>query len=481
MSFINGFNNMIDITRTENGAIAYESTGNPLLDMFGKIGGMRRSDEKEIIDLYLKARAYDKELADNCILYCRSIRTGGLGERRIGRILLRELAILDPNKILRNLDTIVNCGRWDDLFVFLDTDIKEEVYNFIKEQFFNDYKNFFDPSKISLLVKWMPSINTSSASTRVLAKKFCEHFDLTEKQYRKALSLLRKRIKVVERLMSDRNFEQIIYNTVPSYAMKRYGVSFSKNDYNRFQEYMDKVNEGVEKINSSTLYPYDIVLNIFNNNVTPTLEAQWKALPNYLDQSYNVIAMCDVSGSMLDPDNIPIATSTSLGIYFAEHNTGAYQNYMLTFTDCPKFFYLDPKKSLAEKVDMISKNVGYSTNLDGAIESIYNVSIKEKDAPRALLIISDQEIDYFISFNNYESIVDKWARKFINAELKMPKIIFWNVNARLGHYLSESNNPYVAFVSGSSAATFKELNTLICYDAETAMKMILEKQEFSWK
>lgn len=127
-----------NMTTTENGAAVYKTTKNPVLDLFARIGGLRDADANEIERLWLDARNFDKELADNMVLYARDIRNSGLGERRIGHILLRALAFVDPKKIERNFDTIVNAGRWDDLYIFIDTPVEEAMWAFIKNQFRKD-------------------------------------------------------------------------------------------------------------------------------------------------------------------------------------------------------------------------------------------------------------------------------------------------------------------------------------------------------
>lgn len=136
--FADTMRKMGDITTTENGGRSFKTTGSAMLDMFANIGGMRKRSEEDIIYTYRQARIENPELADNCILYARDIRNGGLGERRVGRILLRELAKIEPSKIIPNFQKIVDAGRWDDLFVFFDTPVEEDMINFIKKQLIKD-------------------------------------------------------------------------------------------------------------------------------------------------------------------------------------------------------------------------------------------------------------------------------------------------------------------------------------------------------
>lgn len=490
-NFANSFRNQTNVTYTENGAKVYSTTGNAVLNLFARIGGMRKATEGELNRMYLDARNTDKELADNLILYARNIREGGIGERRIARTLLKTLALKDPAKVARNLDTIVSAGRWDDLFVLEGTSVETEALDFMKAQFRKDITGMTNKESISLLAKWLPSPNTSSAETRRLARKVYTYFGINERTYRKTLSALRKYLDVVEKKMSANDFSLIDYQVVPSVAMTRYRSAFGRHDYERFDKYINAVTKGQAKINASVSYPYDLITPYINQcggwcsrgvrNVDKVLEAQWKALPNYVEGNHNVIVMSDVSGSMFCENNRPIATSVSLGIYFAERNTGAYKNLFLTFTDEPSLYELDPNASVASRVNEVMNHVGYNTNLDGAFDAIYRTAVNCGEAPEALVIISDGEIDSFCSRRDVDGIVEKWQRKYAERGLVAPKLIMWNVCSRGNRFISKAGNPGIAYVSGSSAATFKELTTLITMDAVTAMTEILTKPQFCWK
>lgn len=137
MDFLNEFDKATTVKETENGALAYTTTDSKMVDFFAAIGGMRQRDEKDIIDLYTSARKEDKELADKVILYARDIR-GGLGERRIGKILLKTLANIDPRKVERNFQTFVDIGRWDDLYALIGTPCEAAMWKFLGKRFFED-------------------------------------------------------------------------------------------------------------------------------------------------------------------------------------------------------------------------------------------------------------------------------------------------------------------------------------------------------
>ena len=66
------------IKQTENGAVAYNTTNNALLDLFAQIGALRPRSEAEIATKYADAYAVDAELATKMLFYCGNIRGGKL-------------------------------------------------------------------------------------------------------------------------------------------------------------------------------------------------------------------------------------------------------------------------------------------------------------------------------------------------------------------------------------------------------------------
>lgn len=342
--------------------------------------------------------------------------------------------------------------------------------------------------KVSLLGKWLKSVNTSSEESRMLAKKFCKVNGISEKTYRKSLVMLRKYLNVVEVKMSSRQWDKIDFSTVPSKAMNMYTKAFNTHVPERVSEYFEKLKKGETKINASTLYPYEIIEKIFNERYNGLgyprtsdsvelglLEEAWKALPNYFDQPHNIVCCADVSGSM---NGRPMATSIGLSLYCAERNQGAYNGLYLTFTDKPTFLKVDEDTSLSKKISAALDHVGYNTNLDGMYEAIYNLTVRTGEAPECLVVISDGEIDRFYRAGTCESLLMKWERKFFQAGFKIPKTVMWNVEARENHYLDKSSNPNISFVSGSSAGIFSNIVNLKDYDAYEAMVRVLEPYEW---
>lgn len=489
MSFVSEMRRASEEKYTENGARALKSPSGACLNLFGTIGAMRTRSDQDIIDKWFDARAEDATLADNMVLYARDIRNGGCGERRVGRLLLHELAKIDPEKVSRNITKIVEAGRWDDLFVLFGTQAESAAVAVIKNQLKEDMLGAAQNMPISVLTKWLPSPNTSSAKTRAMAKALRKALGLTEPTYRKTLSKLRKHIKVVEGLMSANKWDEINFEGVPSLAMKRYTKAYTNRCGDRFTAYKEALQRGEAKVNASTLYPYDIIQPVLKYSygdfsLDPIQEAQWKALPNYVEDE-NVLFVIDTSGSMTCDNCKPLATAVGLGIYFAQRNTGEYHNLYMSFSSDPTIHHINDNWNLSQCVrNVLKSDWGMSTDLNKAFKKIYDIAVRCGEVPKALCVVSDMEINQWTSYNvngdDYaRTITDKWKQAFEMAGLEMPKLIYWNVCARQDTFHAvETDN--VAFVSGYGVGPFKSFQKLLTCSATETMREILMQKEFCW-
>ena len=479
---------------TENGAFAYDSTAQgALLDLFSQIGALRPRTESEIARKFAAAFREDKLLATKMLFYAGDIREGGLGERRTFRICLRWMADNHPAIVVKNIHLIPYFNRFDSLFVLIGTECESIMWELIAKTLTEDTRAMKASRNgkhvpASLLAKWMPSENTSSVKTRDLANKAMKALRLSPRTYRKMLSALRKHINVTERMMSAGEWGAIDYAKVPSYAMHNYGSAFAKHDHERFDAYLKSVSKGEAKINSSVLYPYDLVEKYLGSYYSgygvragdcrvaaeedAVVEAQWKAMPNYLTKPVNAVVMADVSGSM---SGRPMATSIGLATYFAQHNTGWYRNQYMSFTDSPHFINIPEGASLLECVKKVaSAGVGYGTNLQAAFNEILNTAVRyripAKDMPKTLVVISDMEIDKYMRPGRHWDFLKTMEARFNANGYKLPKIVMWNVNARKDTVLSQDEN--TIFISGQSASSFKTLCQNL--DGVTAYDLMLQ-------
>jgi hypothetical protein len=420
---------------TGNGALSNKSTLSATLDFFGAGGALRLADETRVTDLFGKAFGEDRLTAMKTLFYFRDIR-GGQGERKTFRTAILYLANFYPEVLRKNLALIPVYGRWDDLFVLEGTPVWNDVVTLVDTQLVADKKNVRGDKEISLLAKWMPSINTSSPSTRALAKVFIKAFDISAKEYRKMLSRLRKKIVLVESLMSAGKFGDIDYSKVPSRAGMIYRKAFSKRDAARYVAFLAAVEKGEVKINAGTLYPYDIVRNVLlNGRGGQTLDAQWNALTDYIKEPKNALVIADVSDSMTcgGEGNVrPIDVSISLAIYIAERNKGAFKDYFMTFSTTPTLQKV-VGKTIGEKVNNLSRaEWAMSTNLQAAFDLILTTArrdnLSQEELPETLFVISDMQFNQAcgrVRLTNFE-LIDK---KFEAFGYTRPNLVFWNVNA----------------------------------------------------
>ena len=490
MDFASAMNRETTKKLTENGATAFSSTGvSSLLDLYATVGGMR-ARQSDVANKFNACYNEDPLLATRLMFYTRDVR-GGLGERDSFRSMLKQLSMHHPDVVAKNIDKIPFYGRWDDLFVLKGTPAEAAMWVLLRDQLNADLENMRAGKPISLLAKWMPSINASSKEKIKLANIIAKNFGLTPAKYRKILSTLRDYLNVLETRMSKQEWNKITYNQVPSRAMTKYRKSFYRHDEDRFTQYISDVKQGTETIKAGTLYPYDIVEKYMGKgcydydydygrrvSIDDVLEVQWKALPNYVEGEENVIVMADVSGSM---SGRPMASSVGLAIYFAERNSGPYKDMFMTFSSNPQFVKLKGE-SLAEKIaNAQSADWGMSTNLESAFMKVLKVAIENHvpaiEMPKAIVVISDMEIDSCASRN--WSFYDEMVRRFEAKGYTIPNIVFWNVSARHDTFLVDGNRKGVQLISGQSASTFKNVIASIGMSPYDAMLNVLNGERYS--
>lgn len=472
-------------TFTENGALAMKSTNSSLVDLFGTIGALRSRNEDDIERLFGAAYAEDALLATRMSFYARNVR-GGLGERRTARTIWRQMAVAHTDTMRKNLQFVPAFGRWDDLYCFLDTPIEKDMWDLIRAQFKADMADMAEGKGVSLLSKWLKNTSSKNETYATWGKRTARALHMSDKEYRKARAALNDYIGVVEVAMSKGDFSRITYSAVTSRAMMIYRNAFSRRDNERFEKYLESLSKGETKINSSTLYPYDIMEkyglgttwsdHLKCGSFDTVLEEQWKALPNYVEGENNVLVMADTSGSM---SGRPLATSVGLALYFAERNKGAFKDVFMTFSNHPKFVTVKGS-TLQDKIRSVEAIVA-NTNIEAAFNLILETSVRNhvpaEDMPKALVIISDMEFDSATRWN--DTYYNNFVRMYHEAGYEVPNIIFWNVNSRHDVFHVACDKKGVQLASGSSASTFKTIMANIGKTPYQAMLDVLNGEEYS--
>ena len=481
MNALQAMKMQLNVARTENGDLAYKSTGSACLDFFSLCGGMRRNLE-DLDKLFTKAYGEDPVVAIKILFYMRNIR-GGLGERNSFRVLLKELAKFYPEMAKQIVYAVPEYGRWDDLLVLLDTSVKDDAIALIKAQIDKDKEAMEKGKEVSLLGKWLPSINTSSKESVANAKIVMEALGMKAVEYRKLCSALRKEIKILEDSLRRKDYT-FDYSKQPSQAMLRYKKAFMRNDEERYKSFLNKVVEQAEKLargeeipeeekiklNTKTLYPYQIVAPFMGywsmNELQPEqelpLEASWKALDRGVFDSKTIVVR-DGSGSMYHgKDDSPINIATSLALLFSEQLTGPYKSSFITFSENPQLVEVpDNCDTLKKKLNFIQKfNEVANTDIGKVYRLILDVA-KRENVPKEemierVLIISDMEFDYCAD-DTSKSTFEFYKKEFEAAGYELPEIVFWNVEARDTHLPVTMNEKGVKLVCGASANIFADV------------------------
>ena len=458
-------------TLTENGAVTLKTTHSDCLDLFATIGALRRESEQEIITRFMRAFAENKDIAVKSLFFARDIR-GGLGERKVFRVILKWLASNSPETVRKNLSYIAEYGRYDDLLSLFDTSVEKDMLSYIKGQLEKDMTALENGGEVSLLAKWLPSVNASNKNTILMAKKIARYMDMDDATYRKLLVRLRAHIKIIENNLRERDYT-FDYEKQPSKAMFKYRQAFIRNDGARYNAFLNNVSTGEAKLNAETLAPYELVEpyinwnywsnanNAFLKSITEeekkALNATWESLPSF-DTEENALAIIDTSGSMyMDSRPLPASVALSLGLYFAEHNSGYFKNHFIEFSSEPELIEIKGD-SFVDKLRYITSFCKVAdTNLEAVFDLILNAAVKNKvsqaDLPSKLIIISDMEFNSCVrgaeetNFNNAKE-------KFEAAGYKLPEVVFWNVASRNRQQPVSKNEQGVLLVSGCTPRIF---------------------------
>ena len=484
MIFAEAAKKMAVFTRTENGAVALNTTGDARLDFFGVAGSLRTAQKERVERLFAEAWKEDPLFATKIAFYARDIR-GGLGERQTFRTLIRYMAKYHQEALRPNLDLIGVYGRYDDLYSLIGTPMEDEMWAAMKKQFEEDRVNLEQGNAISLLAKWIKTADASSENTRKLGILTAQKLGYSVYEFKRLVRAMRKQIGVVEALMSAGRWDEIKYSAVPSRAMMIYRKAFMKHDAVRYGQFINKAVKGEESIHSAALYPYDIVEKVAHfgwSGCTITeddvLEAQWRQLPDYVEKGTNALVIADTSGSM---HGRPIAASVGLAVYFAERNTGAYHNMFMSFSGTSRIQILKGD-TLAQKIGSIDMNDWQNnTNLKAAFEHVLEIAVRNHvsadEMPKSLIVISDMEIDY--CGDKDWTFYEQMARRFRDNGYQIPNIVFWNVDSRHDVFHADKKRTGVQLVSGMSTAVFRQVMQCVGMNPVEAMEKVIGSDRYA--
>ena len=511
---MNFFEKTLEILkRTWNNAVTNESTLNFNLDMFAYSSRYYKQNYEKNKNRFKNALIENDEIALANLLYTLDIRNGK-GERALFKSYFYTLIEMNKDCAIQILPYIPELGRWDYVFEGIGTEIEENVYELIRAYLMMDIKNYNENKPVSLLAKWLPSIKTHNKKN-YFAVKLAKKLNLTEKEYRKILSKLRDRLNIVEKHITNKEYEKIEYISVPSKAMVKYKNLFFTKDEVRFKEFIEELKDS-KKAKYDNLFMNDfakmyldnlmkIGINyfyertikeacrlLFNNFFLKDLEensqilsqnfkneknlinTMWKK-QSKIEFDKNVLVIADTSGSM---EGTPFETAISLAIYISQNNKSEeWRNKFIIFSsDCIEYSY-DKDAEFTDIIDNIPL-IAENTNIDKVFKKILNDSI-EKNLPQLdeVIIISDMEFD-MVQDKKDMSNFKHWKSEFAKYNYELPKIIFWNVARNVESFPVTKLDYGTCLVSGYSKNILKSIIDIENFDPIDIMLKTLEEKNY---
>ena len=459
--------NALNTTTTANGAKTYKSSLSACLDLFSM--GVSSSSKEGLI---LSALAEDPVLATKVVLYLRDVR-GGQGNKDIARafhkaVLSNKTAVSIAN-LIKILPHLPEVGSWKDVYNLygMNSKLDKAILNLVSEA--------LDKGD-NLCAKWLPR---QSQFHKDLAK----FSGLDVGAVRRWVTSL---TSVVETAMCNKQWHTINYEHVPSRANLVYSKAFLRNDSSRRQDFLAKAEAGKVSIKSSTLYPHEIVRNVYDKS----MEALWKALPNYMEgsETYNILPIVDTSSSMattIHGSSISCMTlAIALGLYVSERNEGAYKDVVCTFHRHPTLAKIQGK-TLAERVNNTRRIPwGGDTNLQATFDMLLENSIgaTKADLPKVVLLISDMEFNS--CDRNYRSNFAAIKAKYAAAGIPMPIIVFWRVDVKVAQQPVTKHETGAILINGYSPSILKSILSMDIESLESItplnmmLKTVAEKYPF---
>lgn len=470
-------------TVTENGMATLSSSMDSVTDLFFKIGASRGKFDS-LIPTLSKAMADNLDLTVRVLLWARDARSGA-GERQLFRDAIQfafkhnHITKEDGDRIVAKIPEL---GRFDDLYAFFNTPSQDAAIALFSGAL---------RSGNGLAAKWSDRKGQNAVIMR-------NAMGLSPRAYRK---LIVANTNVVEQLMCAKQWDSIEFNKLPSVASARYQKAFWKNASEAYGKYVASLTKGQATINAGAVYPYDIVKSVYNGDAN-VADAQWKALPDYMEGTENrgILPVVDVSGSMKTGINSDRNASTtclqvalSLGLYLSERNRGIFKDQFVTFSSKPKFVKV--AGTLQQRlVQMESAHWEMSTNLEAVfnllLTSAVNGNVSVEQMPETILILSDMQFNLatkssylgssrrMIEINN-PTAFEMIGQQYAQAGYKMPKLVFWNLNSKSGVPV-EFNSNNTALISGFSPSIMKSVLRSENFTPIDVMKETVLVDRYDW-
>lgn len=435
---------IFNVKLTENGDVSFKSVGDRMLDiLFLTEYYQKHLDEVPYIGNDETAKLFARFIRDPRL---------GLGRRDLGRKLMSDSYC--------NVKEILASGRVDDLFYLEYEDINEfaMVLDYLKEQICKGNE---------LVKKWMPRYSSKNLG---LARQIAGYWGMTKQQYGHFV-----KCNTVENKLSDKRFDDIKFEQVPSLAAIKYAKAFSTRSETkeRYQQYLEDVRSGKKDLKVATTTVYDIYRNRYDIDADLFFDKIEKISGSW-------IPIVDSSGSMCD-SNDSYGKAMAIGHYLAKCSSYC-PNKVVSFSSYPQLLTLGeenliddrwtgqryqslPKTNSKYLKEIASMHTGDCSNTDfGAVMKL--LSNLSGDMPEYLIVLSDMEFD--IGSNRSK---DETMKIFKNYEYNT-KIVWWNLNSR-NITCPEMDSYGNIFISGYNPMLLKYLE--VGFDGKKFLKKLLQE------
>ncbi|MGG7143241.1 DUF2828 family protein [Clostridium nigeriense] len=419
-----------------------------IFEFLNDIDYLRVASEERIILSFKPIFYSDKLLGIKFLFFIRDIR-GGLGERRIFRVLLRFLGENETDILMNNLHLISLYGRWDDYYSLFETPLESNVINIFKKQLQKDINTEYP----STLAKWLKSENTSSKRTKALATKTKLLLGYSSKEYRILLTDLRKKSNLVENNIRTSNYRDINYDNISPSVLMKYKKAFLRNDKENFLKiknnlfienklflenidniFFNKNIKNISNINLINYFPNTInnniiinsnniennrmILNLCNNEILKIIEN--------IENLEDTFIINGIEKGEINKNYKEIKVLIKAMLLYKKINFNAFKDYYLYYNKTPKFKKIDEENLFSHLCNLFfyytNDNINFNNGMDLILFTLIKKNFEKSFSPKSILFIYNNEND--LKFDNIDEINEKW----IKAGYEMPKIKLWNLN-----------------------------------------------------
>ena len=306
-------------------------------------------------------------------------------------------------------------------------------------------------SKSKLTTHW-------NTITNDLAKEFSSFAGISYKEYNKTKSS--GTAHTFQKLICSRNYDALNWNLIPGRALNLLVTSKFLDNHNLKKKYVEWIMS--QPVAKFTGYPFELAKKLresiggyisygYGRNrevpieIKHTLDCQFKGLVEKAEAdgkiTENVLVGLDTSGSMgRGVSGINGVTcediASSLAVFFANLNKGAFHNKIMMF-DNTSYAYDLPSESFCENIMTLPSVPCGGTNFQSLIDELIkirrqNPEIPLEDYPTTILVVSDMQFNQTNwrsrkeEDTNHEVGVKKLRAAFPNEWVDNLKFIWWD-------------------------------------------------------